>query len=107
VPSKATIRNIIKSKHGLEMPTNVLPVAVSSTTSGSTGGVMTIASVYWYQPQNVGDLCILEDDAGSLIWKGYCEVANQSQVFKFPNPFHINGYQVPTLGSGTLYLYRI
>ncbi len=85
--------------------TNNLPIAVTATTAAVVGG-LSVAAVYWYQPINIADTVTLQDSDGNLIWQGYCEVANQSEVFRFPQPITVPGYKVPTLGSGTLYIYR-
>ena len=86
--------------------TNNLPIAVTATTAAVVGG-LSVAAVYWYQPIKLTrDSVTLQDSDGNLIWQGYCEVANQSEVFRFPQPITVPGYKVPTLGSGTLYIYR-
>jgi hypothetical protein len=33
--------------------------------------------------------------------------ASQSQVFRFPSPFRVSGFQITTISSGTLYLYLV
>jgi hypothetical protein len=81
-----------------------LPVVVT-TTQTVQSGTRRIKMCYWYNPANVGDTVTLQDDNGSAIWQGRCEVQNQSQLITFPREIEVTGYQVPTLTSGTLYIY--
>lgn len=81
------------------------PIAVSSPDSSVRNGQVTIAGVYWYQPQTIADTFVVQDDSGNTIIPGYCEVANQSQFIILPAPiFCPGGYKVSTLASGTLYV---
>lgn len=85
--------------------TQYLPLAITATTSAVLSGVCNVAKLYWYQPTASANTVTLEDQNGGVIWQGYCENANQSQVFEFPKPIVVQGIQVPTIGSGTLYVY--
>jgi hypothetical protein len=86
--------------------TNNLPLAFTATTAAAIIGSFNAAAVYWFNPVNVGDQVAFQDSDGNLIWQGRCEVANQSQLFRFPAAISIAGYQIPTLTSGTFYVYR-
>lgn len=83
-----------------------LPLVIT-TTQTVQSGMRRLSLVYWYNPINIGDTVTLQDDKGSPVWQGRCEVANQSQVLKFPREIEVAGYQVPTLASGTLYIYCV
>lgn len=82
-----------------------LPIQVTATTAAVQNGWVNLAKVYWYQPTTTAQTVVLQDQNGNLVWEGYCEVANQSQVFEFPRPISVSGWQVPTLAGGTLIIY--
>lgn len=85
-----------------------LPKVVTSTVTALQGdGYMRVKVCYWYNPSTVGDLVVLQDSAGNLIWKGRCETANQSQWVNLPREIEVNGYQVPTIESGELLIYYV
>lgn len=64
-----------------------------------------VSGIYWYNPGSINDLAVVQNIGGKLRWQGRCEVANASQYFKFEPPLQFKGLLVPTLGSGTLFLY--
>lgn len=70
-----------------------------------TNSELKIKEVYWYNPSNIGDLfSFTMSDGQTVLRQGRCEVANQSQVFLMYD-IRIRDFTVPTLGSGTLYIY--
>ena len=83
-----------------------LPIVIAGVTTVQLG-VRRFKLCYWFNPANIGDTIILQDDAGNLIWEGRCEVANQSQIITFPREIEVNGFQVPTISSGNLLLYCV
>jgi hypothetical protein len=89
----------------MTVATQFLPFAVVATTSAVQNGACKIAKIYWYQPTASSNTVVLQDQNGSVIWQGFCESANASQVFEFPKPIEVQGWQVPTLASGTLFIY--
>jgi len=84
-----------------------IPIAVSSASGTAKSGQLRIKNVYWFNPTNIADAVSLQDENGNVIWEGRCEVANQSQDKTFPREICVNGYKVPTLDSGTLYIYYV
>lgn len=87
------------------MLSNGLPAVVSSPFSSALPGPIRIGIIYWFNPANIGDTVLLQNEAGATIWQGRCETANQSQIFQPRALVQVGGYAVPTLTSGTLYLY--
>lgn len=84
-----------------------IPIAVSSASSTVKNGEIRFKMAYWFNPTNIGDAVSVQDSNSNVIWEGRCEVANQSQVITFPREICVNGYKVPTLDSGVLYLYYV
>ena len=82
------------------------------TAGGSALGLkrpIRIVKVYWLNPTTLGHTFQITDTGASPtdILSGRCEVANQSQVFDFNHPLFVKDIIVPTLQSGTLYIYYI
>lgn len=90
--------------------TNPISVtAVMGSSYKAQGGLPTnqpinITEIYWVNPITVGDSFILNDQSGTLIRTGRCEVGNQSQLFQFIPAKRVSDFIVPTLVSGTLYI---
>lgn len=82
-----------------------LPLQITATTAAVMSGQMNAALFYWYDPISVGDQVVFQDQNGAVVWQGRAEVASQSQVFRCPRPISIGGWQVPTISSGTLFVY--
>lgn len=83
--------------------------AFSSKYSAQAGALVNnvfyIDEIYWYNPVNVGDtVTVTLGDGNTVIRQARCEVANQSQLFKMYG-IRVVDFQVPTLSSGTLYIY--
>lgn len=67
------------------------------------GSYLRVEKVYWYQPINQADTFVIEDAAGNILWQGYCESANQSQLFDWSaNPRIWSDFRVTNLASGSL-----
>jgi|ERR1700676_4820640 hypothetical protein len=88
----------------------VIDTVISSKVSAVAGvqvppGGWCIDEIYWYQPATIADTFqVTLGDGTTPVRIGYCEVANQSQLFKGYG-FRIADFQVPTLASGKLYIY--
>ena len=88
----------------------VIDTAFSTKASATAGlsvpaGGWCIDEIYWYQPTTIGHTFIVyQADGTTPVRLGYCEVANQSQLFKGYG-FRLADFQVPTLASGKLYVY--
>lgn len=61
--------------------------------------------IYWLNPANIGDTFAINDANGVPLFAGRCEVANQSQFFDAPVSDKWRDFIVPTISSGTLYIY--
>lgn len=68
-------------------------------------GRIKITRVYWFNPTTLGHTVIIQDKNGRVIWEGRAEAANESQLANLEAGWY-PGYKVPTLASGTLYVYR-
>lgn len=77
----------------------------ANSTKLPTNSELKLFEVYWYNPVNIGDtFSITLADGQTVIRQGRCEVANQSQVFRMWG-IRIKDFTVPTLGSGTIFIY--
>lgn len=77
----------------------------ASATKLPTNSELTLHEIYWYNPTNIGDtFSITLADGQTVLRNGRCEVANQSQVFRMWG-IRIRNFTVPTLTSGTLFIY--
>jgi hypothetical protein len=91
----------------MKIITNNIPLSITATTAAAVIGEFAVGAVYWFNPASIGDTAVLQDADGNALWSGRCEVANQSQFMPMPAAFRVRGYAVPTLVSGTLYIYRV
>jgi hypothetical protein len=80
-------------------------------------GVLTVTSldhpirvkkVYWFDPTTSGDDFVITDgtSAAEVLLEGQAEANNGSQNFDFDPPQVWKQFAVPTLTSGTLYIYH-
>jgi hypothetical protein len=92
---------------------NVRPLKIDTTfstkfsvqTGAPTGVTLNLDEIYWYNPSASGDtFTVTLGDGNTVIRQGRCESANQSQVFPMYG-LTITDFTVPTLSSGTLYIY--
>jgi len=67
-------------------------------------GDMTITGIRWVGATTAAHTAILHNAAGVVVWAAIISAANL--VHESLLPFRTNGLKVPTLGSGTLYIYR-
>lgn len=64
-----------------------------------------IRRMKWVSPvATAGDRAVLQDAAGNSIWEGVA-VGTQYDTGTFELNVRVQGILVPTLGSGTIYLY--
>jgi len=83
----------------------ITATASSAVSVGSQNDSIALDEIYWYNPANIGDTFVVTlGDGTQVIRTGRCEVANQSQLFSMYGR-RVQAIQVPTLGSGTLYIY--
>lgn len=89
----------------------IIDTAFSGTTTftGQTGAgplniPIFIDEIYWLSPASIADTFLFTDGAAKVIRKGVCEVALQSQVFPMYAK-QMRDFAIPTLASGTLYIY--
>ena len=76
----------------------------TSTNVGSTDDGIAMDEIYWFNPTSSGDTFNVDlGDGTQVLRTGRCESANQSQVFQMYCR-RVTALQVPTLGSGTLYI---
>lgn len=68
-------------------------------------GRIKITRVYWFNPTTLAHTVQVQDKNSRNIWEGRCEVANESQLANIERGWY-SGLKVPTLASGTLYVYR-
>ena len=86
------------------------PMVITATfstaqTVGPSNDSIALDEIYWYNPGTIGDTFnVTLGDGTQTIRFGRCEVANQSQLFQMYGR-RVNQIQVPTLASGTLYVY--
>lgn len=90
------------------------PIVISSTftTGPNLGYGLRVKAVYWYNPQTAGDTFVIETTVtGVTLLVGVCQAQYQSQWFPFPMggliipSTSVDDFKVPTLSSGTLYIY--
>ena len=79
------------------------PLIIDTVASpvGTTSGY--VEYVYWYNPTSIGHVAVVQDENDRDIARFRCEVANQSQILHVGRD--VGEINVPTLGSGTLYIY--
>lgn len=63
-----------------------------------------VTEMYWLTPVTVGDTFVFSDSTGTVRRTGRCEVASQSQIFRYDPPMSISDFTVGTLASGKLYI---
>lgn len=77
----------------------------ANSTKLPTNSELKLMEVYWYNPTNIGDTFVITlADGNTVVRRGRCEVANQSQVFRMWG-IRIRDFIVPTLSSGSLFIY--
>lgn len=82
-----------------------IDTVISASTNVAGGAEVAIDEVYWFNPSNIADaFSVTLGDGTQVLRTGRCEVANQSQLFSGYGR-RVTAIQVPTLGSGTLYIY--
>lgn len=64
------------------------------------------SKVVWSGPTTVAHVLELTDVNGKVLLHLVCEVAGGSQQVTFPRGQYWNGLKLPTLGSGTVYIYH-
>lgn len=70
-----------------------------------TNSELLLHEIYWYNPVNIGDTFVMTlGDGTTIVRQGRCEVANQSQVFRMWGA-RLRDFAVPTLASGTIFIY--
>ena len=84
----------------------VNPMVVDGTlTITSLDHPIQVKKVYWFNPTTSGhDFSIT--DGTEVLLEGQAEANNQSQNFDFDPPQIWKNFAVPTLTSGTLYIYH-
>jgi hypothetical protein len=85
------------------------PIKIDTVFSASTnlngGAEITLDEIYWFNPTNISDtFSVTLGDGTQVLRTGRCEVANQSQLYSGYGR-RVTAIQVPTLASGTLYIY--
>jgi hypothetical protein len=67
-----------------------------------------VKKVYWFNPTTSGDDFTITDGSSgaNVLLEGQSEANNQSQNFDFDPPPIWKNFAVPTLTSGTLYIYH-
>lgn len=89
----------------------VRPLRVDTTMTGGAGLLRPIhvIKVYWFNPTTLADTFSIVDPVSSkVLLQGRAEVANQSQVFDFPEGTTWKDFKVIFAGGatpGTLYIY--
>ncbi len=79
--------------------------AAVATSQGSPFTLL-LKSVYWEQPNAVGDgFLLIDPNGGREILRGRCEVAGQSQLF--PLNMMVSDWACDQLDSGNLKIYTI
>jgi hypothetical protein len=86
------------------------PIVVTGTTAASddikSSGNWVISKLYWLQPTTQAHKLALQDGNGRELFEFYCQTANSSQAFDFPNGLSAqNGIYSDDMDSGTLYIY--
>ena len=82
---------------------NPLIVDTADATAVVTGN-MEITGIRWVGATTAAHTAILQNAAGVVVWSAIISAANL--VHESLLPFRTKGLKVPTLGSGTLYIYR-
>jgi hypothetical protein len=85
------------------------PIILDTTTGTVTQDYsIKVHRVLWFNPLSTSDTFTLTS-GGQTVLEGKCEAAGQSQTVDFPAGRELvlraNGWSVPTLGSGKLYIY--
>ena len=62
-----------------------------------------VGTIYWYSPTTIGHEAVVQDENDRDLAHFKCEAANQSQLLRVDRLVH--ELNVPTLGSGVLYIY--
>lgn len=79
-------------------------VFTAQTGAGPLNTTLFIDEIYWLSPATIADTFVFTDGNAKVVRKGVCEVALQSQLFSmYAKP--MRDFAVPTLASGTLYIY--
>jgi len=73
-----------------------------------TLSTLRIESIYWLQPNLVGDVALIVDPQnGNELFRARCEVAGQSQYFTFRKPRLWRDFSMVQLDSGRIYIYTV
>lgn len=94
------------------MSNNLTANPISLDTAGSTvllQQAFTVKAIIWYAPAaSAGSTVSLQDKDGNVIWPSVASGANYKEESKwFEHPLLFNGLKMPTLDSGTIYLYWV
>jgi len=86
----------------------VNPMVVDATlTITSLDHPIRVKKVYWFNPTTSGhDFSINDGSTDNVLLEGQAEANNGSQNFDFDPPVLWKNFAVPTLTSGTLYIYH-
>ena len=87
----------------------VNPMVVDATlTVTSLARPIKVKKVYWFAPTTTGNDFVITDGsaAAEVLLEGQAEADLGSQNFDFDPPVTWKNFAVPTLTSGTLYIYH-
>jgi hypothetical protein len=89
------------------LESNVWLIDTASTATIDSGKKF-IRKMRWVKPASIDDSVVVKDGKGNIIGHMNCGVAKQDVEIDFGYcPYHMqnSGISVPTLASGTLYIY--
>lgn len=80
-------------------------VITVTTASGSMQTIedLHVVEIRWVKPTTVGHDCVIQNNAGDVLWASTATVANDVEK-DGSRRLWPGGFKVPTLGSGTLYI---
>jgi hypothetical protein len=80
------------------------PIVLDTIANVLTGKLISIYSVQWVNPTNIGSTAILTDDYNNIIFKATCVIANQSLIKYFKPGFSFVGLKLIDLTTGELHI---
>jgi hypothetical protein len=80
------------------------PIVLDTVGAVMTGRLISIYSVQWVDPTNVGDAIFLKDQYDNIIFKATCVVSKQSLIKYFEPGFNFVGLNLSALTSGEVHI---
>ena len=86
-----------------DITANPWKIDTASGTAVSTDNNLQIKFVRWVGAATAGDQCVIQDEDATTFWDAFANATNYTERDELN--LKRNGIIVPTLDSGTLYIY--